>query len=671
MLRYAFFLAFTALPLPALAAPEGAEAFRNPGLELRPLQIVHGFDFLGSSPEAIAAALERLRKVGIGGLVANVSFRDYLRSEAQWQTFLDGSRKAKEMGFHLWLYDEDGYPSGAAGGLTLEADEKFEAAGLVRRMSAEGKPEYRPERMYEGTHCTENVYKKRRYINLLDEKAVAKFIEVTHEAYAKRVPDLKGRFEAIFTDEPSLVTTYIRPPAGAPPALPWIEDLPAAFEREKGYDFRPQLESLFADTGDFRGLRCDFYEVIAKLMAERYFGRIQEWCRRNGIASTGHLLAEELLLWHVMYYGDFLTCLERLDLPGIDCLNSRPEDHLFGRGFLVPKLAGWAAHRTGAALVMSETSDFSQSMQKKRASHREMVGTANLLYLLGVNAITSYYDFHNIPERREEYKLYNDHAGRLGSMLRGAAHACDAAVLYPIAGIQANFYPTALSMYDRHPSERLRGIDDGFADLCRRLLQSQIDFDLLDERDLARASAEAGRLKAGRESYKVLLIPPTDTLHLATVKKLSQLSTQGVSVLGLGLRPRYAASRAEKDAEVEALATPLFDGPRFLPAANASLIARLRELGCDEVVLEPPQDHVLAAHYRRAGREIFFIANARAEKAAFRIRLRGHDRASLWHPETGEIGDFPMADKSGRLESSLELSPYEGTFLVIEMEGEK
>ncbi len=402
--------------------------FRNPPNCYRTLQIIHNFDSFGTDEATLRQRMEWLKATGIGGLVCNVSFKDYMRSEEQWRIFLTGLKVAEHLGLHLWLYDEEGYPSGAAGGLVLERNPDLEAVGLVRKVDADGKPHYEVQRMYEGTHCTENVYKKRRYVNLLSPQATRLFIEITHEAYARRVPNLGKRVHAIFTDEPSLMTTYIRPPAHALPALPWVEDMPAQFKRRKGYDLIPHLESLYTDTGNYWGIRCDFYEVVAQLVAERYLGQIQQWCRKHGIASSGHLLAEEKLLWHVMYYGDLFTCLRRMDIPGIDILSSDPLALAAGNGFLVPKLISSAAHIMGRTETMSETSDFAEQMSGKRATLAQMKATASLQYLLGINTITSYYpDLYgathpnNTEQRRIDYAEYNAHVGRLSWLVSNRA----------------------------------------------------------------------------------------------------------------------------------------------------------------------------------------------------------------------------------------------------------
>jgi len=114
----------------SLAAPNGAcfgqEASRGlpdkwsgawlaPTCELRPLQIIHGVP----PAQATAAAMATLKELGLGGIVCNVNFAEYLRSEAYWATLLAAVEGCRQAGLRVWIYDEEGYPSGSAGGLVL------------------------------------------------------------------------------------------------------------------------------------------------------------------------------------------------------------------------------------------------------------------------------------------------------------------------------------------------------------------------------------------------------------------------------------------------------------------------------------------------------------------------------------------------------------------------
>lgn len=646
---------------------ELSSLFRSPPGKYRPLQIVHVFDNLGADAETIRKRLQDLRSLGVGGLVVNVSFHNYLRSEEQWRLFLEGLKIAEDLGFVIWLYDEEGYPSGAAGGLVLEKRPEFEAVGLVR-LTENSKIRYEVRRMYEGTHCTENVYKKRRYINILNPEAVKTFITLTHDEYAKRISNIGKRIRAIFTDEPSLMTTYIRPPEKALPALPWVEDLQEEFKRRKGYDLMPHIESLFADLGDYQRVRCDFYDVIAELVAERYFGQIQNWCWKHGIASSGHLLAEEKLLWHAMYYGDLIRCLRRMGIPGIDMLTSDPRAIVVGLGFLVPKFASSAAHLEGRNETMSETSDFTQRMgighQKRRAWLPEMKATAAIQFLLGINNITSYYA-HPFGDESEcaDYEHYCTYVGRLGALLKGARHECDVAVLYPIAGVWANFYPTSLSMYQPHPSKRLNEIDDLFAHLCRLLLQHQIDYDIVDEIAVQTASIGQGEFRVANESYRALIVPSTDAIHLSTLRKVAEMKAKGVAIVAVGETPKFAASKKESNEELRKLVEKTFKGDSWVEAANERLVQRLKRVGCG-VTVEPHDPDLWVARLRRGGKRICFLVNTSTNQKTVTVNLPRWRRAQIWFPDNGEIKPATTEKTDRALKVTVTLPSLDSVFVV-------
>ncbi|MDR0286378.1 MAG: hypothetical protein LBI03_01525 [Clostridiales bacterium] len=102
----------------------------------RPLRIVHDFNFPKSATQnekkaVIEKRLDDLKNKGYGGIVTNVCFQNYLRSAENWELFEYCVEQAVKRNMRLWIYDEEGYPSGSAGGLTLAANPDFEAKGLV------------------------------------------------------------------------------------------------------------------------------------------------------------------------------------------------------------------------------------------------------------------------------------------------------------------------------------------------------------------------------------------------------------------------------------------------------------------------------------------------------------------------------------------------------------
>ena len=110
------------------AAVGWEERFAQPPADARILKIIHNWP---DPPDAQDQIISKLRTQGFGGVVCNVSFDQYLESEAKWQAFTRAVNEAKQAGMALWLYDERGYPSGNAGGLTLRDHPEWEARGLL------------------------------------------------------------------------------------------------------------------------------------------------------------------------------------------------------------------------------------------------------------------------------------------------------------------------------------------------------------------------------------------------------------------------------------------------------------------------------------------------------------------------------------------------------------
>ena len=119
----------------------------------RPLQIVHSFEGLINGTDAIEVMaygrflrpcdlsnfeervrieLEKLVERGIGGIGVNFGIDGYLESEEGWQRFILGLEIAVELNLKIWIYDENGYPSGFAGGLVLRDHPELEAKGIKR-----------------------------------------------------------------------------------------------------------------------------------------------------------------------------------------------------------------------------------------------------------------------------------------------------------------------------------------------------------------------------------------------------------------------------------------------------------------------------------------------------------------------------------------------------------
>jgi hypothetical protein len=720
------------------------QSFANPANELRPLQIVHGMD--GCFDEAanaadkvkIAAHLEKLAQMGIGGVVTNVSFTDYLVSPARWAMYRDILQKADELGMELWWYDERGYPSGSAGGIVPRSHPEYVVLGLAcYRQEVQGPQElrfdlpvsckktvwvgavpdaqvatrssvldlrgsvdaqgtlrwqvpggrwtllYLAERvMYEGTHCTANVSDFKHYVNLLNPDAVREFLRVTHEQYYRETPAaLWSKVRAVFTDEPSLMTSYAGelperfrgkiPVVDAPlfqdrpAAVPWVEDFPARFQALKGYDLLPNLYALYCSSTDEACLvRQDYFEVLTRLYTDAFYVQVLRWCQQHGIRSSGHVMAEENIVSHVCYHGSLFSVIRQMDGPGIDMLNSDPQSmlggdpdsSLKGESFMAIKQVASVAHLTGAKQIHSESSDWVQGNEGRHASLAERMGQGNLQYVLGVNQITAYWGWQEIGA--EQYRAYNDYMGRLASLLTGGRHACDVAVLYPVRSAWAHFLPSDKPFHFRPGAGEptpLERVAVGYPDLVRKLLRAQVDLDIIDEEAILAAELRDGALYVADERYRAVVLPPLYSLGLETARKLQAFARAGGVLLAAGPLPVLAENIAAGDALRQEFATLFAAGKlaRVVPLGEMAAVLHSK-LGADLALAEPNAD-ILYTHRQYEGKEVYFIINNAATATTIKPTLGVAGAGTLYRPLDGTVGPAPEA---------IALAGYEGVFVV-------
>lgn len=698
--------------LKAAGLAELRERFAHPPADSRILKIIHGWPDQAAAQDQL---IRQLQAQDFGGVVCNVSFTDYLESDAKWQAFTRAVHAAKDAGLALWLYDEKGYPSGTAGGLVLRGHPEWEADGLlVADTETEGaavnvevppgrlvlaaafpvandavklsgrvelaervhdgklnwsQPAGRwqvmivtEDRLYAGTHAELNLAEKQPYPNLLLREPTARFLELTHQRYTKRLgPDLGKWFAATFTDEPSLMSCFIRRmPYGV---LPWSATLPAEFERRRGYALVPRLAALVADAGaESRRVRHDFWLTVGELVSENYFGQIQQWCAQHNLASGGHLLAEEGLAVHVPLYGDFFRCLRRLDAPSIDCLTSVPAEVPWH----IARLCGSAAELEGRSLTMCETSDHAQQWRppgdtrpQRVVTEAEIRGTCNRLFVSGVNTITSYYRFVGLDD--EALRRLNEWVGRGSALLRGSQAVADIAVLYPIESAWAHFRPSRQWAND---APGALAVEQTFRAVAEALFAARRDFTFVDSQTLAEAEVESGALVHRGLRWRVVVLPQTEVLPAQAWQNLERFVRRGGAVIAVGALPGDVDTNLPT-AEVFGAAG---DQPRieanaaggagvWLPPGLESLLPGvLDRVLAPDVHIADESAPLRVTHRRRDGRELYYLINDSADPWSGKVHFSATGEAERWRLDRGTTEAVPDND-----DLALSLGAYEAT----------
>lgn len=608
-------------PVPA----EWLAAWKRPPAADRPLQIVHGID-------PARADMRFYQGLGLGGVVCNVSFRDYMRSEEAFKVLASGVEACARLGLVVWLYDEDGYPSGAAGGLVLKEDPACEAQALAFDAAQPEPFLIRPA--YEHTHASNNYYAARRYINLLDERATRSFIAHTHEVYWQRLaPHFGKTIQAFFTDEPSLIAVNlgqlpeevrkkvrvvdaVNPAIPALPTAPWSRDLAEQYQKRHGEDLLTQRRSLFTgDTPQDQKVRRQFWALVADLVTERYFGALQDWCAKHRVASSGHILWEEGLTHHAALDGNHLKALSRMDIPGLDMLSSDPEAVIHS-GWLTAALPSSAALLTGRRRVMTEVSDFSQKMGGRGpAALQDMQAAAAWQAAWGVTDFTLYYGTEDRPA--EDYRAYCEYVGRLNAALKPARWAPEVLLYYHVYDLWAEYRPVAEPLKLESQSARARSLVGSFQRLGQTLQRKQVPFALVDHEFLAAARPEAdGTLVIKDQRFKALLLPEGTELPAGAARVVEEFRAKGGRVL--------------------------VDGPDGEKLTSQALIGALKPAH----VLTPASERIALGQFVRDGRRILVVVNVGTGGYAGQVTA---EDAGTWvnlHPATGAIEPAATAGPS-------------------------
>jgi hypothetical protein len=512
------------------------------------------------------------------------------------------------------------------------------------------------DRLYEGTHAEGNLHAKIPYINLLMPEPTARFVDVTYGGYAMHLgDDLSKCFMATFTDEPSLMSLFLRPMPYRP--LPWAPNLPTEFKSRRGYTLdAAALPALVADASPAgEKIRHDFWLTIGELVSENFFGQIQTRCRQHGIPSGGHLLAEEGIVGHVPLYGDFFRCIRRLDAPSIDCLTSLPSEV----PWYIARLLSSAAELQGNPLVMSETSDHSQRYRPagdqrpvRQVTETEIRGTCNRQIAAGINCITSYYSFAGLSD--EQLCRINEWVGRCCTALRGGYQVTDIAMVYPAESLWTRFVPSRHWTKEASAAARIESV---YRAAAESLFTSQRDFIFVDSRAIREAVVESSTLVHGRLRWRVIILPNVDTLPLAAWENLARFVRRGGTVLALGAlptnsetefpSPRVLTLRKEIFGEsvpgVSSLHEPYFhvNAERgtgiFLPYGMESLFPKMLDnLLEPDVKVVPAKSPLRVTHRRIEDREIYFVINDSTQPWTGQVKFAAGGDGERWNPATGE-----------------------------------
>lgn len=581
------------------------ELFKSPSSEYR------GTPFWAWNTELqedeLIRQIDIFKEMGLGG------FHMHVRSGMSTKYLSDEfmglikkcSEKAEKEKMLAWLYDEDRWASGAAGGYVTKNRiyrrksmvitsndpansslklcknyndfcEKADAGEApdgyfvtrfsieldsenylknYRELSANEPSDYTTWFAYIKADENDPWFNGEAYLDTMKTEAVNEFIKLTHERYAETVGEYFGNIiPAIFTDEPQVKTPKYLAISGekGEVILPFTDDLDKTYSEIYGGSLISKLPLIVWQTRDDSSAltRYRYIDHRCERFVSAFCDSIGKWCDDNGIALTGHLMEEPTLRSQSNSLGEAMRCYRGFGIPGIDMLCDRVE-------LSTAKQTQSAVHQYGREAMLSELYgvtgwDFDFKGHKRQGDWQAALGvTVRVHHLTWVSM--------NGEAKRDypasigyqspwykEYSYIEDHFARLNTALTRGKPNVRVGVIHPIES-----YWLYCGANDKTALRR-DYLDKQFNALTKDLTYSGIDFDYISESLLPSLCPEASNpLSVGEMKYDCIVVPALDTIRSTTLERLERFSSDGGKVIMLGKpAPMVDAVRSEKVREV-------------------------------------------------------------------------------------------------------------------------
>ena len=331
-----------------------------------------------------------MKEMGLGGFFMHSRVglaTEYLGDE--WFECINAcADEAEQLGMEAWLYDEDRWPSGSAGGLvtqnpefrmrflrcTVVAEAQWQwhegiLSAFACELAADGLSYHSLRRVAPGSAvppgfsileftveemASSNFYNGYTYLDTMNRAATDAFLKSTHQKYVEKCGDRLGKsIKGIFTDEPhrgSLMTSFGQGLGSSEWIVPWTPKILEHWETAYGDDLLAHLPEifLFPDGQTVHPTKWKYVELCLSLFTENFCKPMDAWCREHNLVLTGHFLHEDNLTSQVAMNGSMMRCYEFMQYPGMDLLTEG------NKAFWVAKQLQSVGRQLGKPWLMSE-----------------------------------------------------------------------------------------------------------------------------------------------------------------------------------------------------------------------------------------------------------------------------------------------------------------------------
>ncbi|WP_194842044.1 glycosyl hydrolase [Gracilibacillus salitolerans] len=519
------------------------------------------------------------------------------------------------------------------------------------------------------------------FVDPLHKEAIQSFIQLTHDRYLEKLgPHFGKTVKGMFTDETHLLGRF----PWSPQLVPYIKDT-------YGYDIREYLYLLITDAKDYAKIRYHYFQSIHVLLRDTYHKQIHDWCEKAGIDYVAEVPSARMS-------GQVYS-----HVPGGDSAHEklgRSLDWIFKRYFFSmranPKMISALSNqlnRDRALIECFHSVGWSMTLQDAK-------WMIDRLAVLGINFFNFHAFFytlnslvkHDAPPSQfiqnpywKHYRKLGDYVSRISYLMSQGEVIRPIAVLDPTTSFWTKMANPFASFSYAGESEQekatLENLKNDWADICLELTKGYKDYDHLDPEILWKAEIADGKIKIGKATYAVLILPPMTNLEKQAWKQIKLFLQQGGTVIANGLLPYEDIG---EDTSHYQEMKQLFDeddnksqvNAYFIPFSNASektkpLFSLLENILDEEVFVDvkDQSQSFLVQHRKLDDSELLFVTNqeeGRHEVSLGLYKAKENHAYYLIDLERGERTLMSSVFRDGFSQIDLQFEPYQSYMVQIE-----
>ncbi|MBD3266238.1 hypothetical protein GF373_06165 [bacterium] len=590
-------------------------------------------------------------------------------------------QEAKKRGMLMWIYDENSYPSGFAGGHVPAQMPESRGKGLVMKKVEKLDPTKLPPQLLKvfDLKINQDITKKaktlkepkdgnfalfslkhseqtgwfadRTYVDLTKPGVTEKFLEVTLNPYKKRFGHEFGQtILGSFTDEPHIT------PGRSRGELHWSDNLPARFKQQCGYSILHHLPSLFLEVGDWKRIRHNYYKFCLDAFSRRWGIPYSEYCAENNLAMTGHYWEHG---WPGMHHNsDNMAMYQWQQVPGIDCLFNQYNEGVngqFGNVRIVKEVAsvanqmgrhrklceiygggGWDIRFEDLKRIADWNAVFGINLFNQHLTHTTLRGARKHDYPQSFSYHAPWWD---------EYSVQGDYLARLALVMSSGEEINEILLIEPT---------TTAWMYHTRPQSnpKLHALGKQFQQAVVDLAKYQIEYDIGSEDLIEKHGQITDKgLAVGERTYSVIILPALmENIQSPTLNLLEKFKGD---IYHLGTEPPKRVDGKEK----------------LFPAALAKRIQHhsVKELIHPLTFASPSSakfndddnEQGILYHQRRVlddGMLLFMVNTSLEQSCSGNVIMQGQGVES-WDLETGQVNPYPYRGRAGHVMCAYNIPP--------------